>query len=408
MTERVSRRRFLAGSALVALGAGAAPASFLGRVAHAAGSGTRVFVHVFLRGGCDGLSMAVPHGDPDYYTLRGAIALGRPGTSGGVINLDGTFGLHPDLAPLKTIWDEGTLAIVPAAGNYALTRSHFDAQDYMETATPGNKTPTTGWLDRALAQIPGSEIIEAVAFQSQQPRSFLGPEPVLVTQTVSSFDLRASSWRSEAEARVRAMYAGRGDGFARATSETFDAIGVLQGVATAAPAPANGAVYPNSSIGRSLQQAAQIIRADIGTRCIFVSVSGAFDTHSNQLTAHSQEFPRIGSALAAFRTDLGARYDDVVLLMNTEFGRTAAVNGAGGTDHGSAHAMFLMGGPVRGGQIAGGWPGLSASRLYQGRDLAVSVDFRDVMAEIAQRHLGLPNPALLFPDYTAGSLSVIR
>lgn len=398
MAWDLSRRVFLRSSGLAAVGVAAHSSPLLVKMAEAS-QAPKVFVHVFLRGGADGLNMVVPYGETDYYTYRREIALPRPGQAGGVVDLDGFFGLHPALAALKPIWDEGRLALLPAVGNYGLTRSHFDAQDFTETGTPGDKGTVTGWLDRVIKQIPGNSVTEAVAFQSQLPRSFLGPEPVLVATTLSAFDLRATGWRGEAETLLRAMYDGRVGDVARVTRETFDAINVL--LRMPAPAPANGANYGNSSIGNSLRQAAQLIKAGIGTRTIFVSVGGAFDTHQGQLPANQLEFQRIGDALAAFYRDLGPLMDDIVLLMSTEFGRASFQNGSLGTDHGSAHAEFMMG-SVRGGRIAGGWPGLSRAALYQERDLAMAIDFRDVFAEIARRHLGLTDIASLFPGYTPG------
>jgi len=397
----LSRRVFLRSAGLAAVGVAGPSSPLLARMAEASRSATKTFVHVFLRGGADGLNMVVPYGEPEYYTIRREIAVPRPGQNGGAINIDGFFGFHPAFAALKPIYDEGRLAILPAVGNYALTRSHFDAQDFTEAGAPGDKSVATGWLDRALRALPGNPVTEAVAFQSQLPRSFLGPEPVLVAQNLSTFDLRAAGWRGEAETLLRAMYEGRAGDLARVTRETFDAINVL--LRMPAMPVANGAVYGNSSIGNSLRQAAQIIKAGLGTRTIFVSVGGAFDTHSGQMPANQLEYGRIGDALAAFYRDLGPLMDDVVLLMSTEFGRASFQNGSFGTDHGSAHCEFVMG-AVRGGRIVGGWPGLSRSQLYQERDLAMTVDYRDVFAEIAGRHLGLSDMATLFPGFnrTAG------
>jgi uncharacterized protein (DUF1501 family) len=403
MAWDISRRVFLRSSGVAAVGVAAHASPLLTRMAEASQAAAKVFVHVFLRGGADGLNMLVPHGDPDYYTLRqmppNGIAIPRPGQNGGAVNIDGFFGFHPGLAPLKQIYDAGRLALLPAVGNYGLTRSHFDAQDFTETGTPGDKGTSTGWLDRAIKQIPGSSVTEAVAFQAQLPRSFLGPEPVLVASNLSQFDIRAPGWRAEAETLLRAMYEGRAGDIARVTRETFDAINTL--LRMPAYLPANGASYPNSNIGNSLRQAAQLIKAGIGTRTIFVSVGGSFDTHQGQLQAHNLEMPRIGDSLLAFYRDLGPLLDDVVLLLSTEFGRASFVNGSQGTDHGSAHLEILMG-AVRGGRVVGGWPGLSRSQLYQQRDLAMTIDYRDVFAEIARRHLGLTDMGALFPGYTPG------
>ena len=317
------------------------------------------------------------------------------------MSLDGHFGLHPALAPLKSLYDDGRLALLPAVGSYALSRSHFDAQDFMESGTPGDKSTGTGWLERSISKVPGNAVTEAVAFSAQLPRSFLGPEPVLVAQALSSFDLRARGWRAEAETLLRAMYDARDDVLGQAGRETFAAMNVLLRTPEIMAPPGGGAVYPNAAIGSGLRQAAQIIKAGIGTRAIFVNVPGSFDTHANQLPANSLEFTRLADALAAFARDLGGLMDDVALMVTTEFGRVAFVNGSAGTDHGSAHCMILMGGRVRGGRVYGSWPGLGRSQLYQERDVAVTTDFRDVFAELARAQLGIDGSSL-FPGYTPG------
>jgi uncharacterized protein (DUF1501 family) len=310
--------------------------------------------------------------------------------------------MHPALAPLLPLYRDGRLAFVHAAGSYGLTRSHFDAQDFMETGTPGDKSTADGWLERGIAAIPGDEVTQAVAFSAQLPRSFLGAQPVLVTQNLASFDLRARNWRSEAESLLRAMYDGSETAIARTGQETFAAMSVLMRTPEVQAPPANGAVYPAGSMGTSMRQAAQVIKAGLGTRCIFVNVPGAFDTHAQQLPANDLEFGRIAQSLAAFHSDLGARIDDVVVMVTTEFGRAAYVNGSAGTDHGSAHCMIVAGGGVRGGRVAGRWPGLSRSQLYQERDLAVTTDYRDAFAEAARATLGV-DTSRLFPGYTPGA-----
>jgi uncharacterized protein (DUF1501 family) len=393
-----SRRVFLKGLGLAAVGVGFGPSPLMVRAAEAARAGSKVLVKVFLRGGCDGLNMCVPYGDPEYYALRGGIAVAR----NAVVNLDGYFGLHPALAAIKPLFDDGRVAFVPAAGQYSLTRSHFDAQDFMETGTPGDKSTTTGWLDRTIARIPGSEVTQAVAFASQLPRSYLGPEPVLVAQNLTSFDLRARNWRDEAERLLRAMYEPKDTPVGRMGQETFAAMQTLLRTPQILAAPANGATYPAAGVGNSLRQAAQLIKADLGTRTIYVNVPGAFDTHSNQTFNNELEFSRLGGALAAFAIDLGRLMDDVVVMVTTEFGRTAAVNGSAGTDHGSGYCVILMGGGVRGGRIYGQWPGLARTQLYQGRDLAVTTDFRDVFAEVARAQFGIDDAAALFPGHTPG------
>lgn len=401
MTWDASRRVFLRGASLAAAGIGLQPSTLLVRTAAAASPGTRVLVLVFLRGGADGLNLCVPHGDPEYYDLRGAIALPRPGQNGGVVDLDGHFGLHPALAPLKPLYAEGRLGLVQAVGCYDLTRSHFDAQDFMEAGTPGNKATRDGWLARTMAAVPGADVTESVSLTAQLTRALLGPEPVLVTQSLTAFDLRARNWRPEAEQLLRQMYAGSDpvDLMGRAT---FDAINVLLKTPEIAAPPSNGAVYPNAPVGNSLREAAQIIKSGLATRCIYVDVNGAFDTHAGQLAANAQDYASLGTALAAFDQDLGSRMDDVALMVTTEFGRTARVNGSAGTDHGSGNCAIALGGRVRGGRIHGTWPGLGKGQLFEDRDLAVTTDFRDLFAEMARAQLGVPS-AGLFPGYTPGA-----
>lgn len=386
-----SRRIFLRNAGVAAVGIGFHPSSLMVRAASGAAAGAKVLVKVFLRGGADGLALVVPFGDPDYQGLRRNIALGR----GEVVSLDGFFGLHPGLAPLKPLYDDGRLAVIPAVGALGLTRSHFDAQDFMENGTPGVRTTPTGWLDRAIAAVPGDSVTEAVSFSTQLTRSFLGPEPVLVAQSLSSFDLRARNWRSEAEALLAAMYQTDGP-IGETGRDTFAAMKVLLGNPAVQAPPSGGAAYPNAAVGNGLRQAAQIVKSGIGTRCIYVNVPGAFDTHSNQLTSNQLEFSRLGEALAAFDRDLGVLRDDVVVMVTTEFGRTASVNGSAGTDHGSAFSMLVLGGRVRGGRVYGRWPGLGRGQLYQERDLAVGTDFRDVFGEVARAQLGVDG---LFPNF---------
>ncbi len=393
-----SRRVFLRGASLAAVGVGVAPSSLLVRTAQAA-AGQKVLVQVFLRGAADGLNFCVPYGDSNYYNLRGGIALPRPGQAGGVVNLDGYFGMHPEFAPLDGLYRDSRLAFIHAVGNPQLTRSHFDAQDFMESGTPGDKQTSTGWLDRAIAQIPGREVTQAVSFSSQLVRSYLGPEPVLVAQTLTSFDLRARNWRSEAETLLTSMYQSDPTPIGTTGLETFEAINTLLRAPT--PPPSNGAQYPNGNTGNALRQAAGLIKNGIGTRTIYVNVTGGFDTHSNQLLGNTNDYRPLGQALAAFATDLGGLLDDVVLMVTTEFGRTARVNGAAGTDHGTGYAMLVLGGRVRGGRVLGSWPGLASSQLYQNRDLAATTDFRDVFQEVARAQFGIS--ASLFPGYTPGA-----
>jgi uncharacterized protein (DUF1501 family) len=402
MTWDLSRRIFLKGAGLAAVGLGFEPTTLLTRAAEAAGLGPRVLVQVFLRGGADGLNLCVPYRDPDYYALRPSIALS---TDDGVRDLDGFFGLHPALAPLHELYGEGLLALHPTVGNARLTRSHFDAQDFMDSALPGDKTARDGWLDRVASQIPGEELTQLVAMSSRTPRSVAGPHSDLVLQDLSAFSIRAGSggaaWSSEAEALLRELHT-TGEGSLHASGrEVFGAIETLRTAPALLSAPANGATYPAGTAGTGLRQAAQLIRADLGTRCIYVNVPGAFDTHANQLAGNNADYTPLAAALVAFRRDLGARIEDVLVMVVTEFGRTAAQNGSSGTDHGFAHCGLFLGGSVRGGRVHGVWPGLSRGALNEGRDLRHTVDFRDVFLSAA-RWLGVSDPAAVIPGYAPG------
>jgi uncharacterized protein (DUF1501 family) len=397
-----SRRLFLKGASLAAVGIGLGPSALLSRTAQAAGLGPRVLVQVFLRGGVDGLNLCVPHGDASYYSLRPNIGLRL---AGGVRDLDGFFGLHPGLAPLSDLYSEGVFALHPTIGNGQLSRSHFDAQDFMDTATPGNKLTRDGWLDRVARQIPAEPLTQLVAFASRTPRSVLGPHPELVVQDLARFAVRAgtgtNAWAAEAEGLLREIYPTGGSPAQESGSSVFSAIDSLRGAPALQAGPANGAAYPNGTAGTSLRQAAQLIKAEIGTRCIFVNLSGSFDTHANQLQANNADYPNLAAALVAFRRDLGTRINDVLLMVTTEFGRTAAENGSRGTDHGFAHCGLFLGGGVRGRRVHGTWPGLSASALNEGRDLRYTLDFRDVFVSAA-RWLGVGDSSQVIPGYTPG------
>jgi uncharacterized protein (DUF1501 family) len=394
-----SRRVFLKGAGLAAVGMGFSPTTLLTRTAEAAGLGARVLVQVFLRGGADGLNMCVPHRDGNYYALRPGIGLSL---ASGVRNLDGFFGLHPGLAPLVDLYSEGLLALHPTIGNARLTRSHFDAQDFMDTGTPGDKTTGDGWLERVARQVPGEDLMQLVAFASRAPRSVLGAHPELVTQDLAAFAVRAgtggAAWGSEAETLLREVHSGGDTPVYQSGQGMFRAIDLFRTTPALRAAPANGAVYPAGPAGTGLRQAAQLIKAELGTRCIYVNVPGAFDTHANQLAGNAADYPPLASALLAFRRDLGGRIDDVLLMVTTEFGRTAAQNGSMGTDHGYAHCGLFLGGSVHGGRVHGTWPGLAPSALNEGRDLRYTVDFRDVFLSAA-RWLGVADPSQVIPRY---------
>ncbi len=411
--DGISRRVFVKAGALGLVSLGLDPL-FLGRAAYALRApghktGGKVLVCVFQRGAVDGLSMIVPHAEAAYYRGRGRIAIGRPGSGdGAAIDLDGHFGLHPRLASLKPLWDAHSLAIVQAVGSPDTTRSHFDAQDYMESGTPGVKSTRDGWLNRALEHRAEHRAtpFRGVAFSQQLPRALQGSAPTLAIPDLAAFGIRAPAGaRDRLTAAFEALYGGGETGIIASTAaESFEAVQLLKRADPTRYAPEHAAQYPRGPFARAMQQVAQLIKSDLGMEIAFVDVGG-WDTHINQgsgaqgqLALRLDEF---GGALAAFNQDLGDRMADVVVLTMSEFGRTVAENGNSGTDHGHATAMMVMGGGVRGGRVAGRWPGLEPDQLYEQRDLAVTTDFRDLFAEVATRHLGIAQTDAVFPGYTA-------
>ncbi len=398
------RRVFLKSGACALIATAAAP-RFLVRAAGAAEGRRKVLVAVFQRGAVDGLSMVVPHGDRGYYTARTGIALQAPrrGEAERALDLDGFFALHPSLAPLMPLWQARTLAAVHACGSPDTTRSHFDAQDYMESGTPGVKSTPDGWLGRAAGALPGSRsIFRAVALAPALPRSLRGDAGAISMQSVDRFDVRAAEQAGERrgfeslyEQGVRDLLHGTG-------RETFEAVKLLKSANAAGLPPAHGAVYPRGRFGEAMRQIAQLIRADVGLEIAFTDMEG-WDTHVAQGSEQGQLGNRLrefGAALAAFAQDLGDRMTDVVVLTMSEFGRTVFENGNRGTDHGHGTAMLVFGGTVKGGKVYGRWPGLQREQLFEARDLAVTTDFRTLFSEVARTHLNLPAATPLFPGWT--------
>jgi uncharacterized protein (DUF1501 family) len=402
----ISRRVFLKDGAFALVTLGFAP-SFLARTAFAEGRSARAkrLVAIFQRGAVDGLSVVVPFGESDYYRLRPTIALARPGSgSNASIDLDGFFGLNPRMAFLKRLWDGNQLAIVHACGSPDSTRSHFDAQDYMETATPGVKNTGDGWLNRYLQarHVESATPFRAVSLTGQVPRVLQGPSPALAFSQVGQFGIRAGMSTEAVNSSFEALYASAADRILKGTGrEAFDAMKMLKTTDPSKYQPENGAEYPRSPFGQALRQIAQLIKADVGVEVAFADVGG-WDTHVNQGSSQGQLAGRLedfSRGIAALTTDLGDRMADTVVLTMSEFGRAVAENGNRGTDHGHGNAMFVIGGDVRGGRVYGKWPGLSQDKRFEGRDLAVTTDFRDVFGEIVVRHLGVTDARPIFPGY---------
>lgn len=409
----MDRRYFLrsSGIGLASFGLMAAAPEFLHQFAAAQtasrGYGRKkVLVTIFQRGAVDGLNMVVPHGESEYYNLRPTIAVPKPGKTDGAVDLDGHFGLHPSLQPLEPFWKNKQLAIVDAVGSPDNTRSHFDAQDYMESGTPGNKGTKDGWLNRVLQGTTSKDgsPFRAVSMTQQLPRSLYGRAPSVAMTNLADFSVKAGIYSQSMKGGFEGLYEQNAkDTVGETGKETFEAVNFLKEANPAQYKPENGAVYPNSALGRSLKQIAQLIKAGVGLEVAFAE-AGGWDTHVNEGNGRGQLanlLRDLAQSIAAFATDLGKRMDDVVLITMSEFGRTARENGSRGTDHGHANAMFILGGPVKGGKVYGDWKGLKSDKLYEGRDLDVTTDFRDVFAEAAYKHIGSKDLTKLFPNYTA-------
>ncbi|MBS1840733.1 MAG: DUF1501 domain-containing protein [Acidobacteria bacterium] len=405
---KFSRRYFLRQGGIAMVGLSAMPA-FLQRAAAATPTGgKKQLVVLFQRGAADGLNIVVPFGEPNYYRMRPSIAIPQPRNGGAdtVVDLDGFFGLHPSLAALQPLFQKNQLAIVHAAGSPDPTRSHFDAQDFMESGTPGLKATEDGWLNRAIETIPEEHAspFRAVAMGPNLPRMLRGSAAAIALPDVKQFKVMAQSPGAGqmAEGGFEAMYSQTVDQALRGTgTETFEAIDMLRKADPTKYQPENGAQYPNSRLGQSLQQVGQLIKANIGVEVLFVDCGG-WDTHVNQGNANGQLsnlLKDLGQGLAAFHRDMGDRMQDIVFVTMSEFGRTAKENGNRGTDHGHANCMFLMGGDVKGGRVYGKWPGLADHQLNEGRDLALTTDFRTVLSEVLAKHIGVPDLAPVFPGF---------
>jgi len=362
-------------TALAAVGTAALPSILTRAALDAADPGTRTkrLVVVFQRGAADGLNIVVPHSEPSYYAMRPTINIPKKS----VLDLDGFFGLHPSMSAFQPLWKDKHLAIVHAAGSPDPTLSHFDAQDFMESGTPGVKVTDDGWLNRALHELPPDKSavdkspLRALALVHSLPRILSGKEPAVAVH-------------------------GPGTG-----QETFDARKMLKAADPAKYAPAAAANYPRGLFGDSLKRLAQLFKADLGVQVAFADVGG-WDHHVNEGSTQGRLANMLGDfsqSIAAFWTDLGDLGEDTVVVTMSEFGRTARENGNRGTDHGHANVMFVLGGPVKGGKVYGRWPGLGQSRLYEGRDLQVTTDFRLVLSEVVSRCLGNKELKTVFPGF---------
>ena len=404
----ITRRVFLKNGALAVVGTSVVP-SFLTRAVYAADSvatDKKRLIVLFQRGAADGLNIVVPHAEQAYYSMRPSIAIPRPRNgSESAIDLDGFFGLHPSMSAFKSLWDQKHLAIIHAAGSPDNTRSHFDAQDYMESGTPGVKSTEDGWLNRALAGVsdPQNSPFRAVAMGGSLPRTLAGSVPAVAMSDIRGFAVGGGGRGAQVASNTfEAMYEQSVDAVLHGTgNETFEAVKMLRSADPGKYTPAPGANYPGGRFGESLRQVAQLVKANLGVQVAFADIGG-WDHHVNEGSVQGQianltrEFSQ---AITAFWTDLGDLGEDTVIVTMSEFGRTARENGNRGTDHGHANVMFVLGGPVKGGKVYGRWPGLAQEHLYEGRDLAVTTDFRQVLGEAVSRHLGNDNLERVFPGF---------
>ncbi len=411
-----NRRVFLRNAGL-AIGLGMAP----GWVVRAAQGNQRrkVLISILQRGAADGLNIVVPFFEKRYYQLRPSIAIAPPQgiqapavpnstqsillSSGLVsqnnnlsIDLDGRFALHPQLQALKPLWDMRQLAIVHAAGSPDSSRSHFDAQDFMESGMASAKT-TDGWLNRALPVASTASPLSAVALSTDLPLSLRGNHPAVAVNDLTKFQVK----NPEAAAIFENMYAAATDGTLKEQGrDTFEAARMIDAILKQPYQPVAGAQYVGD-FGRKMRQLAQLIKANVGVEVAFADMNG-WDTHTNEQITLQQLLNEMGSSLAAFSRDMGSMMSDIVVVTMTEFGRTAAESGNQGTDHGHGSAMLLLGGAVAGGQVYGKWPGMEPEQLFEGRDLAVTTDFRNVLGELVRDHLG-GRPEAAFPGFSFGT-----
>jgi len=408
----ITRRAFMKGGALAVVGTSIIP-SFLTRavfaqVTSSASGGRKRLVVLFQR--ADGLNIVVPHGENNYYRLRPTINIPRPGGAQSAIDLDGMFGLHPAMNAFKPLWESKQLAIIHAAGSPDNTRSHFDAQDYMESGTPGVKSTEDGWLNRAMQresryQQDKVSPFRSIALGTALPRTLAGPQPAVAISNIADFGVGGRNGGTVAVSlgnTFESMYAQSVDSVLHGTgSETFEAVKMLKAADPAKYQPAAGITYPRGRFGDSLKQVAQLLKADLGVEVAFCDIGG-WDHHVNEGNVNGQlanlvrEFSQ---AIFAFWNDIGELGNETVLVTMSEFGRTAAENGTRGTDHGHANVMFVLGGPVKGGKVYGKWPGLDDRHLYEGRDLDVTTDFRSVLSESLGSHMGIKNLKSVFPGF---------
>jgi uncharacterized protein (DUF1501 family) len=404
-------RRDLFKSSIIALGALSLP-SWMPRIAFAgpekAPKGDTL-VCIFQRGGMDGLNAVVPHGEKAYYAARDTLAIPQPKPSDAkaAIDLDGFFGLHPSLRPLKDIFDAKQLAIINATGSPDPSHSHFDAMDYMERGTPGEKAMPTGWLARHLQTMASinKSPFRAVGMGPMVQAALRGPVPATALQSIAEFHLRGNNAEiTKFQSSLASLYQGNDFIDVQGTT-TIEAMQLIAKVTQQKYDPANGAKYPDTNFGKQLMAVAQLIKADLGVEVACVDIGG-WDTHASQ-GGIDGELPtllkELADGLMAFYLDMRDRMANTTVVTMSEFGRRLQENNSHGTDHGHGNCMFIYGGGVQGGKVYGDWPGLEKNQLYGPGDLAITTDFRDVLGEILKNRLGNDKVKDVFPSYSTFS-----
>lgn len=419
----ISRKAFLkAGSlTLFGIGIGGIPA-FMAQAANlvqapALFKRKKILVSIFQRGAMDGLMAVSPFSDQFLKAARPGLFMqaSKGGNTPSLIDLDGRFGLHPSMEAFESVFREKRLAIVHGMGSPNNTRSHFDAQDYMESGTPFNKGTSSGWLNRAVGLL-GHEAtpFQAVSLTSSMPRSLYGVMPALAISNLQDFSIQMRGnpmSTNRISKSFEELYDQTASGLLKETGkESFDAIKMLQKADVRNYKPANNAVYPNSPLGNSLKQIAQLIKMDVGLEVAFAE-SGGWDTHFNQGAANgvfARKVNDLSLSIMAFWMDMEVYQDDLTVMTMTEFGRTVKQNGTGGTDHGRASCNFILGNDVNGGIVHGKVDTLAPENLEDGRDLAVTTDFRSIFSELAERHLQIADTKLLFPGFDGLGIGVMK
>lgn len=391
----ISRREFLRSTLILPAGV------CVPRIGLSLGRSDRILVCVFQRGAVDGLSMLVPYADPHYYDLRDAIAIPEPGVGQNrSLRLNDQFAFHPALRPLYEMYKDNRLVAIPGCGSPHGTRSHFDAQDYMESGVAGNKGVLDGWMNRALAEIGPGSPFEALAMTTTMPRALRGRQLALNIADIDRYEIGYTNTtggiRRDADAVriLRRLYSH--GGLAESAQYSFEALQSLR----RRKYKGTDTVYPDGQFSRQLMQLAQLIKSDLGVKLAFVDIGG-WDTHANQGGAVGQlagNLYQLGYGLDAFFKDLGEKSKQVVVITMSEFGRTVKQNGNNGTDHGHG-TTFLAMGAVNGGRVSGNFQSLRRGDLYEGRDVPVTTDYRDVLAEILHHHMGVRNFDRIFPGF---------